>query len=122
MGCIPAIVLRNISKRCRVAHRLIEMLGDRRDIDGDRTNYDNTREWIVPANHYFAMGDNRDNSSDSRGWTVPTENLVGRAEFLFEAGRGGFFEVWNWRFSRYSMASSKQAFVIRRRANSGGTL
>ena len=84
-------------------HRLIEMLGDRRDIDGDRTNYDNTREWIVPANHYFAMGDNRDNSSDSRGgWTVPAENLVGRAEFLFfsKPAEAWFFEVWNWRFSR----------------------
>ena len=84
-------------------HRLIEMLGDRRDIDGDRTNYDNTREWIVPANHYFAMGDNRDNSSDSRaGWTVPAENLVGRAEFLFfsKPAESWFFEVWNWRFSR----------------------
>jgi signal peptidase I len=49
--------------------------------------YDNTKEYRVPAGHYFMMGDNRDNSSDSRvenavGY-VPAENLIGRAQIMF---------------------------------------
>lgn len=38
-------------------------------------------EVVIPADHYFAMGDNRDNSHDSRGWgLIPREKIVGRAE------------------------------------------
>ncbi len=61
---------------------------------------DNTREFLVPAGHFFMMGDNRDNSRDSRfdvGF-VPAENLIGRASFItFSIGNDtSFAEVWKW--------------------------
>ena len=68
-------------------------------------NLDNTKVYTVPEGHYFAMGDNRDNSLDSRidnaysgvGF-IPAENLVGRAEFIFYSTNGGaaIWEIWKW--------------------------
>lgn len=63
---------------------------------------DNTGVYTVPDDHYFAMGDNRDNSQDSRvskmvGF-IPIENIVGRADFIFFStnGKASLFEFWKW--------------------------
>ncbi len=65
---------------------------------------DNTDVYTVPAGHYFMMGDNRDNSLDSRVLTqvgyVPEQNLVGRAEFLFFSLRNAAgWEIWKFPFA-----------------------
>ncbi|MSO69750.1 MAG: signal peptidase I [Alphaproteobacteria bacterium] len=62
---------------------------------------DNTPVFVVPEGHYFAMGDNRDSSLDSRTRQVgyiPEENLIGRADSIFFSSNGTahFWEVWKW--------------------------
>ena len=77
-----------------VLHRIYE--------EADNKPLDNTGEFTVPEGHYFTMGDNRDNSQDSRVMDhvgfVPLENIVGRASFLFFStnGHAGLGEVWKW--------------------------
>lgn len=79
------------------AHEILEA--------SDDAPLDNTPEFRVPAGHVFAMGDNRDNSLDSRAMNavgfIPVENLVGRAEFIFFSvdGSASLWQVWAWPFA-----------------------
>lgn len=70
--------------------------------------YDNTGVYKVPPGHYFMMGDNRDNSTDSRVRSavgfVPYENFIGRAEIIFFSAKVDgpdamhWWAPWNWPF------------------------
>lgn len=75
---------------------------------------DNTTEYVVPEDHFFFMGDNRDNSIDSRfaqtgayrgvGF-VPRENIIGRADrIMFSSAGSWIIAFWTWRSDRYFKA------------------
>lgn len=77
-------------------------------LDQRESDVDDTGIYQVPKGHYFMMGDNRDNSQDSRfqnlvGY-VPEENLVGKALYVFFSSEQGLWQFWNWghsiRFNR----------------------
>jgi signal peptidase I len=78
-------------------------------LDQTKSPQDNTGIFTVPAGHYFMMGDNRDNSQDSRflehvGY-VKEENLVGPAAIIFFSSKKPIWQIWNWpnslRFHRF---------------------
>jgi signal peptidase I len=75
---------------------------------------DNTEEFVVPEGQFFFMGDNRDNSVDSRfsqtgpsrgvGF-VPRENIIGRADrIMFSSAGNSMFYFWTWRSDRFFKA------------------
>lgn len=78
-----------------VKHRIIQILGDNGPLD-------NTPVYHVPPGDYFGMGDNRDNSEDSRVLSqvgyIPAANLVGRADIIFFStnGTAALWQFWKW--------------------------
>jgi len=83
----PVEMLGIIAPRVQLKHEFLDAEPHEIFLDPQRQSMEG--EVTVPEGHYFVMGDNRDNSNDSRVWgTVPEENLVGKAFFVWMS--------WDW--------------------------
>jgi len=86
-------------------HPVLNLTGVMGDTSAPRySGADNTPVFTVPADHIFFMGDNRDNSVDSRFQEVgfvPFQNLIGRAEIIALSSDGPFWQFWDWRVNRF---------------------
>lgn len=91
-----------------VQHSIIEM--------GDNFPLDDTELFTVPENHFFFMGDNRDNSADSRTAAVsyvPRDNVLGNVWFIWYSHNyySPMLFVWNWnskmRWNRFGMGKKR---------------
>jgi signal peptidase I len=83
-----------------VKHDILKVSDEPDSVEGLDAN--NTDEYVVPDGHLFMMGDNRDNSEDSRFMSelgfVPLENVIGRAQFIFFSfdAEHPWWEFWMW--------------------------
>ena len=92
--------------RCEIEQYIEELPGGRKHavLNLGFSNKDTTEVFNVREGHILFMGDNRDNSIDSRFkevGQVPLENLIGRAEVIALSSEGAFWQLWKWRISRF---------------------